>query len=158
MRTTGSHTARQHNVGAFADFINNTSNFTGAFGGLLRNGGFAENFIVVNPQFAGSNLTGNFANSSYHSFQADVRKRFSNGLQFQTNYTFSKALGEEEGSGQEMLDSYRNARNRSFDKRRMSFDVRHVFRSSWTYELPFGPRRPFLRDSNGIISRIRLLR
>jgi hypothetical protein len=36
----------------------------------------------------------------------------------------------------------------------MSFDVRHIFRSSWTYELPFGPRRAFVKSTNGIISRI----
>ena len=152
--STTSAQLANNNVGAFADFINNTSNFTGVNGGLLRNGGFNENFIVVNPQFAAANLTGNFANSSYHSFQIDVTKRFSNSLQYQANYTFGKALGEEEGSGQEQLDSYRNARDRSFDKRRLSFDVRHVFRSSWTYELPFGPRRAFLKSTNGILSRI----
>ena len=142
------------NVGAFASFLNTTVNFTGEAGGLLRRAGLPENFIVVNPQFVAANLTGNFANSSYHSFQVDVTKRFSSGLQFQSNYTWSKALGEEEGADQEMLDSYRNGRARSFDKRRMSFDVRHVMRNSWTYALPFGPGTNLLNSKNSILSRL----
>jgi hypothetical protein len=141
-------------VGAFANFLNTTVSFTGEAGGLLRRAGLPENFIVVNPQFAAANLTGNFANSSYHSLQLDVTKRFSNGLQFQSNYTWAKALGEEEGSGQEMLDSYRNGRARSFDKRRMSFDIRHVMRNSWTYALPFGPGTKLLDSKNRILSRL----
>jgi hypothetical protein len=152
--STTSAQLANNNVGAFANFLNSATNFTGVAGGLLRNGGLPENFIVVNPQFAAANLSGNFANSTYHSLQLDVTKRFSNALQFQSNYTWSKSLGEEEGSGQEMLDSYRSARNRSFDKRRMSFDIRHVFRSSWTYEFPFGPNRSILKTNNGIVSRI----
>ncbi len=152
--STTSAMLANNNVGAFASFLNSTTSFTGVAGGLLRRAGLPENFIVVNPQFAGANLTGNFANSSYHSLQLDVTKRFTNGLQFQSNYTWSKSLGEEDGSGQEMLDSYRTARDRSFEKRRLGFDIRHVFRSSWTYELPFGPRRAFVNGNNKIISRL----
>ena len=38
-------------VGAFAAYLNNTTNFTNAAGGIPRNGGFPENLITVNPQF-----------------------------------------------------------------------------------------------------------
>jgi hypothetical protein len=143
------------NVGAFANFLNTSTFITGQVGGLLRRAGFPENFVTVNPQFANANLTGNFANSTFHSFQLDVRKRLSHGLQFQSNYTWSKALGEEEGSGQEQLDSYRNARNRRLDKRLLSgFHATHVMRNSFTYELPFGPGRKLLNSRNGILSRL----
>jgi len=46
-------------VGALANFINNTNAFGGARGQLLRNAGLSENFIVVNPQFGSVTLHGN---------------------------------------------------------------------------------------------------
>lgn len=142
-----------NSVGAFANYIN-TQNVAGRNGGLLSVAGLPENFIVVNPQFASATLAGNFANSSYHSFQADVTKRFSKGLTMQANYTWAKALGEEEGEGQEMLDSYRTMRNRRLDKRLLAFSAPHVFRSNWIYDLPFGPNRKFLGSSRGFLSRL----
>lgn len=141
------------NVGAFANYLN-TQPVGGRNGGLLSIGGFPENLIVVNPQFAAATLAGNFANSSYHSLQIDISKRFSKGLSVQANYTFAKALGEEEGAGQEMLDSYRTWRNRSIEKRLLSFGAPHVYRSNWLYDLPIGPNRKFLGGTRGFVGRL----
>ncbi len=124
-----------NSVGAFANYLN-SQNVGGRNGGLLATGGFPENFVVVNPQFAAATVLGNFASSTYHSFQVDVSKRFSKGLSMQANYTWAKALGEEEGAGQEMLDSYRTLRDRSIEKRLLTFSVPHIFRSNWIYDLP----------------------
>jgi len=142
-----------NNVGTFARYLNNTDNF-GPRGGLLRNAGLPENFIFGNPQFDAANLTGNFANSTYHSLQVELLKRFSRGFTVQSNYTWSKALGEEEGAGQEQLDSFRDGRNRRLEKRLMSFHIPHVLRNSAIVELPFGPGRKFLNGGNGFISRL----
>ena len=142
------------NVGGFANFLNNTNLFTGVAGGLLRRANLPENFIVGNPQFAAANLTGNFANSTYHSLQVELTKRLANGWTLQSNYTFSKAIGEEEGAGQEQLDSYRNGRNRRLDKRLMSFHIPHVLRNSGTFELPFGSGRKFLSSGNRVVARL----
>lgn len=141
------------NVGGFAAYLNNTNNFTNIRGELLRRAGLPENFIVGNPQYSAANLSSNFANSTYHSFQAEVIKRYANGLTFQSNYTWSKALGEEEGASQEQLDSYRNGRDRRLDKRLLSFHTPHVFRNSVIYELPLGPGRKFLSNAPGFIAR-----
>ena len=73
---------------------------------------------------------------------------------FQSNFTWSKALGDEEGSGQEMLDSFRNGRDRSQDKRILSFDRKFVFRNSGAVELPFGPGKKFLNASSGVLARL----
>lgn len=129
-----------NSVGAFANYLN-VQPVAGRNGGLLSVAQLPENFVVVNPQFAAATVLGNFASSTYHSFQVDVSKRLSKGLSMQANYTFSKALGEEEGAGQEMLDSYRTLRNRSLEKRLMTFSVPHMFRSNWLYELPLAKRR-----------------
>ena len=129
------------NVGGFGNYLNTTTNFTNIRGELLRRAGLPENFIVGNPQFAAANLTSNFANSTYHSMQIELIKRFTQGFTVQSNYTWSKALGEEEGAGQEQLDSYRNGRDRRLEKRLMSFHIPHVWRTSAIAELPFGPAR-----------------
>ncbi|MBL8206620.1 MAG: carboxypeptidase regulatory-like domain-containing protein [Blastocatellia bacterium] len=139
-------------VGGFAAYLNNTNNFT-ARGELLTRAGLPQNFILASPQWASARLTGNTANSTYHAMQVDFTKRFSQGWTLQTNYTWSKALGEEEGAGQEIVDSYRTLRNLRADKRLMSFHRTHVVRANGTYELPFGPGRKFLTNSPGFIQR-----
>ncbi len=129
-----------HNVATMASFLNSTDSYTGTRGGLLKRAGLPDNFVVVNPQFDSARLTGNFANSTYHSFQTVISRRFSKGIGWQANYTWSKSLGEEEGAGEEMVDSYRSVRNWGLDKRRLSFHRTHVFRSSGNWEPRFGPR------------------
>jgi hypothetical protein len=143
-----------NNPGGFANFLNTSNNFTPNRGDLLTRAGLPQNFIVASPQFLSSRLTTNSAASSYHSFQLDFTKRFASGWTLQSNYTFAKALGEEEGAGQEIIDSYRTLRNIRLDKRRMSFDTRHTFRNSGIYKLPFGPGGKFLNSSNGFLSRL----
>jgi hypothetical protein len=150
--TTQGHLAG-NNVGDFANYINTNVYLTGARGGMPRNGGFPENWLTVNPQFLSSRLTSNFSSSTYHSLQLEWRRRFA-GWTTQANYTWSRALGDEEGAGQEQVDSFRTLRNRSLDKRLMSFHRTHVFRSNTIYELPFGTGKKFLTSTNGLVSRL----
>ena len=141
--TTQGHLANNH-VASFAAWLNNTDMFTGERGGLLRRAGLPENWIMVNPQFDSARLTSNFASSIYHAMQVELIKRFGAGWTLQGNYTWSKVLGEEEGSGQEMIDSYRNMRNWRMDRRRLTFDRTHVVRTNGLWELPFGPGKPWV--------------
>jgi hypothetical protein len=143
----------QGNVGQFATFLNNTANF-GPRGSLFRNAGLPENWILANPQFAAASLTGNFASSTYHSLQIELNKRFSYGLALQSNYSWSKALGEDEGSDQEQRNDYRTLRNLRLDKRLLSFSTPHTWRTNVVYELPFGPGRKLLGGSHPVISRL----
>jgi hypothetical protein len=144
LSNTQSHLAF-HNVGTFADYLSSTNQFTGSRGGLLRRAGLPENFVYANPQFASARLTGNFANSTWHSLQVEFTRKLRKGWTWQGNWTYSKTLGEEEGDGEEMIDSYRDLRNRRLDKRLLGSHRTHVFRSSGFYELPFRrlfPKRP----------------
>ncbi|MBY0373504.1 MAG: carboxypeptidase-like regulatory domain-containing protein, partial [Bryobacteraceae bacterium] len=142
------------NVGSFARFLNETDLQTGVRGGLLRRAGLPENFIVTNPQFASARLTSNFASSTYHSMQIELNRRFSKGVAAQWNYTWSRALGEEEGSSQEQNDSYRNLRNRSFDRRLLAFHRTHVMRSNVLWDLPVGKGRRFGAKMPGLIDKV----
>ena len=142
-----------NNIGAFADFVNSV-NANGERGGLLRFADLPENFVVANPQFSGANLVGNFANSTYHSLQLNAEKRLSKGWTLLSNYTWSRTLGEEEGDSQEILNSYRNSRNRHLDKRLLAFHRTHIVRNSGSWELPFGPNRTLLGASRGVVARL----
>jgi hypothetical protein len=158
---TGSASLRQNtifrsfiangDIGQFADALNRNTVATGEGGGLIRNGGLPENFIVVNPQFNEVVLHGNPGNSTYHSMQLQVTKRLSQGFTNQTSYTWSRTLGEADGDG---VLNYLDPRNRSHNKSLLGFHRTQSFISNGTYELPFGPNRPLLRNAPGIVQRL----
>jgi hypothetical protein len=131
-----------NNAGAAASYLN-TSTVAGAPGSLLRRAGLPENFVVANPQFLNALYLSNFSNSTYHSLQLEVTRKFSGGLSFQANWTWSRTLGDEEGSSQDLINDYRTNRNRTLDKRLLNYHRSHVFRSNWIYELPAGRGRRF---------------
>jgi len=137
-------------AGGVASFLNSTTNITGQGGGLFR-GKLPENFFVFNPQFAGAGVNGNPTNSTYHSLEVQVSKRFSHGLTTQTTYTWSKAMGV--GSNNDLV-STRDPNNRNLDHAVLSYDRPHVISSSGTYSLPFGPNRAFLKSGPGWLQRV----
>ena len=141
-------------VGDFATFLNTTTFQTGAVGGLLRRAGLPENFIVANPQFASANLYGNYSNSIYHSLQVEVLHKFSKSFDVQSNLTYSKSIGDDEGDAQNQLSSYRTLRDRHLDRRLLDSHRTYVFRNSGTWELPMGPGKKFLNTKQPVISRI----
>ena len=84
---------------------------------------------------SGINETNNFGRSTYHALTSKLEKRFSNGLQFLSSYTWGHALSDvgttlSGGPGQRdthISDEYAHA----------SFDIRHRLSNSFLYELPF---------------------
>ena len=139
------------NVGQFANYLYTAAAPCGVTGCLLRNSGLPENFIVLSPQFGSATYNSTPGNSTYHSMQLQVTKRLSGGFTNTTAYTWSRAIGENETNG---LKSYRNPRNRAFDKALLTYHRTHDFQSNGTFELPFGPNRLFLNDAPGWVSRL----
>ncbi|MCZ6751620.1 MAG: TonB-dependent receptor [Acidobacteria bacterium] len=75
--------------------------------------------------------------SAYHAFRMNVNKRFSQGLQFQTSYTYSKSI--DDGSNwtgsndfQSTIRGYRDIKLRALS----AFDFRHNFSANFVYDLP----------------------
>lgn len=143
-----------NNPGAFSNFINTNIFGTGLVGGLLGNAKLPSNFVVVNPQFAQSYLTGNWGNSTYHSLQVAATRRFGKGLSLQGSYVWSKALGEDDGQSSTYVATYRSLRNGKLDKTLLSFDRRHVIKINSIYELPFGKGKLIGKNSNRFVDRI----
>jgi hypothetical protein len=83
------------------------------------------------PVFSNIFAQDTISNSSYNSLQADLEKRFSNGLQFQAAYTYSKSL-DEASSFEDLLNPFNRRASRSLSL----YDARHRFVISYYYDLP----------------------
>jgi hypothetical protein len=89
------------------------------------------------------------ANSTYHALQLTAEKRFSNGLEFLVNYTWSKSIDDSSvaddnvtwtGSFTSLQDP-----NKPYLERSLStFDIPSVLKFSYSYQLPFGRGKAFL--------------
>src|SRR6266850_1633667 len=126
--------------------------FDDMLGGFVRNSRlFPESFFVLNPQFQFVTYHGNPGNSTYHSLQLELVKRLSNGFTNQTQYTWSRAIGENDGDA--TID-YRDPNNRSQNKALLGYHRTHMFSTNGTYELPFGPGRPLLSNAPRFVQRL----
>jgi len=88
------------------------------------------------PQYGGiSDPYGNVGQTNYHALQASLQQRLSQGLTFNVNYTFSKALGN--------IFGVRSAYLGHLDKTIANTDMPQVFNAFFNYDLPFGKGRRF---------------
>lgn len=93
----------------------------------------------------GSILVGDgFGQSTYHSMQVTVEKRFARGLQFEANYTWSSFINDTDdilgGQANRTLPSV--PFNHRLDRARSGYDQPHRFVGNYIYQLPdFGFQR-----------------
>jgi hypothetical protein len=83
------------------------------------------------------NYYGNDAASTYNAFEVKVEKRFAQGLQFLTHYTFAHANN---------YDSNYYAIQHSIAWGPVDFNRNQVWVLNTVYELPFGQGKPYLGD------------
>lgn len=84
-------------------------------------------------------------NGRYDALQVKLQKRFSQGLQFNMNYTWQKALDGQSSLAEVKVQDPFNRRN---DYSRSSWDTRQVFNFAYVYELPFGKGRQYGGNMN----------
>jgi len=99
------------------------------------------------PQF--SNVSVVFPSlgvSAYHAGVARMEKRFSQGFNLVSTYTWSKFLNNTDEGGSALGDggTYSDFYNRRADRGPSDNDIRHRFTWSSVYELPVGKGRRFL--------------
>jgi hypothetical protein len=107
----------------------------------------------INPRFTTINAHRWDGNSYYHSFQANITRRFTNGLQYQGSYTWSRNLDTAAtsfASGVVSLNAGgpQNPFNMRAEKGLSPIDPRHQFSSNFTYDLPFA------KNTKGIVKTI----
>ena len=129
---------------------------TNATNGLIGNAtfrnnaltaGLPNNLFVANPdQIGGAFVTLNGNKTRYDSLQVELRRRLSQGLQFQTSYVFGNARETTFLSFRRDLLWRRDAGTPG--------DLTHQLKANVVYDLPFGRGRRFASDANGFMERL----
>jgi hypothetical protein len=102
------------------------------------------------PGFANINGQANAGSASHNALQITAKKRAGAGLNFLTSYTWAKTLGDFAGEGSKAQNFY----DRSKERGRLNWDLRHRLVASASYELPFGKGKPFLAGVSGAAARL----
>ena len=123
----------------------------GVQGQVLRQNGFAENFIAPNPQFLTANLITNMSSNNYHSLQSQVTMRQTHGLSGQLTYTWSKNLGF---VGYATGPSFTDPVDRRADYTLVTGDRTHDLRANGSFALPIGPGKLMFGNTSGVLGRI----
>jgi hypothetical protein len=90
--------------------------------------------------------------STYDALLLSLERRFSNGLSFQSRYTWSHSINDGSVGGGES-NGPENVNCLPCDKGPSVFDVRNNVTVNTVYELPFGPGKAFLNDT-GVLGKI----
>jgi hypothetical protein len=96
--------------------------------------------------------------STYHALQVQANKRFSSGLSFLSNYSFSKsidnvrsAFGDTWGANSGRPVNYYNL---SLDKSISDADRTHIFKVAVQYEIPFGRGHRFAAGTSPAVDSV----
>jgi len=158
----------------FPSLANSGSLNTAAVRNLLLNGSVADLArryvtlgqtgsvqILPNPNMGILDLLGNLGESNYNALQVELRRRFSQGLLLQFNYTFQKTLDNISpgnpglnSEDQTRVAAFLDNQNQHLDYGRADFDQTHVFNLNAIYDLPFGKGKYFLNDHGGAVDRL----
>jgi hypothetical protein len=84
------------------------------------------------------------ARSNYHALFVALHKPLTHGLSFDLNYTLSKSLDNVPGLTQNDMTPYQSSYEPDIDYSPSLFDLRHIFKASGVYTLPFQQNR-FMR-------------
>jgi hypothetical protein len=108
------------------------------------------------PIFQTINQYDNNALSNYNALQVVVDKRFTHGLSFSANYTWSHMFDEFDQGGQGSTagnQPYQNAHDVAANYGPSNFDLRHMLKGLVVYELPIGRGRRWV-NNNDILDKV----
>jgi hypothetical protein len=109
--------------------------------------GLPANFFQANPNHIdGAFITLNSHKTRYHSLQVELRRRLSQGLQFQTSYVYGNAMQTAFFSHRRGLFWQRDVGGEG--------DLTHSVKANIVYDLPFGQGRRFLSGAGPVMERI----
>ncbi len=99
--------------------------------------GVTDTGFYPNPYaYTGSFLLSGVSHSFYHSLQLEARHRMRGGLTFQVNYTLSKVLSDSLGVDSHRYEVYQDIHNRSVERARAPFDIRHAIKGNAIWQPP----------------------
>ena len=112
----------------------------------------------LNPKLGAGFFWYTEGNSSYNALQVDVSHRFSHGLQFRGNYTWSKSMDMNSGltgaqaNNQAQMVMDRNNLRRDWGP--SALNAAHQASISGSYELPFGRGKRWLASAGGFEGKV----
>jgi carboxypeptidase family protein len=116
----------------------------------------AGRYSMFSSQYSALAAWSSIGHGNYHAAQFTVRKRFSDGVQFDLNYTFSKSL--DLSSAAERTYYYDEFMVNSFNPQQMksysAYDMRHQVNTNFVMELPFGRGKRWGGNWNGAVNNI----
>ncbi|MDE3181498.1 MAG: TonB-dependent receptor [Acidobacteriota bacterium] len=117
-----------------------------------------------NPALSVANQASGTASNGdhlYDALQATIRKRFSNGLQYQVAYTYSKCMTNSSGyygswGGQVIPTSpyWQNVYDMRAEWAPCYYDATHILSSYVVYQLPFGKKMKFGNSWNPVVNAV----
>ena len=130
--------------------------------GLLTNGSgqFLNNQAI--SEYGWSSI----GSSSYHALQTTLRKQFSQGVQFDLNYTYSKSLDITSAASRVGFAVYgytniglvgsrlANAFSPNLARAPSDFDLTHQINLDWIIDLPVGKGRALASNASGVTDAI----
>ncbi len=139
--------ARNPNPFGFASANNNGLMGNATLRANAATAGIPANFFVANPDLlGGAFVTSNIGKTKYDSLQLELRRRLSQGVQFQTSYVFGHAY----------VSDWETFRQPQFFLRDAGTpgDLTHQFKANVVSDLPCGLGRRFGGNANPVVDRI----
>jgi hypothetical protein len=123
--------------------------------GYNAGGAYPINLFQANPFAAGSltRILTDESKSRYDGLQLQFRQRSRYGLTMTANYTYGKARTDRFADSQSSERDYITLRDKGLDWGPTVYDLRHIFQSYWTYELPIGRDRR-VGINNGVLNHL----
>jgi hypothetical protein len=126
------------------------------FNGLLPFG------IGFNPQYPYSVYATNTSASNYDGLLMTLHKKYSQGLQFDLNYTYSHSIDNLSAIANNVFGENANfsggilcdALNPRACRGNSDFDITHIISGDGIYDLPFGRGKRFLGDASGWVNQV----
>ena len=145
--------------GGLGDNIGSGSYYFNGPKGLLGNnsGQFLNNQAI--SMYGWSSI----GSSTYHALQVSLRKQFSSGVQFDSNYTYSKSLDVTSAASRVGFSVYgyqniglvgsrlANDFSPNLARAPSDFDLRHQLNLNWIADLPVGKGRALMGDASGLV-------
>lgn len=138
---------RNPNPFGFANAGTNGLMGSATFRANAAGAGLPANFFVANPDLlGGAFLLSNIGSTKYNSLQVELRRRYADGLSFQSSYVYGRGYVSNWETWRRDLFWIRDAGTPG--------DVTHAFKANVVYDLPFGQGRKWGGNVNGFVDRL----
>jgi len=126
-----------------------STSYVGSAGRRLARVESLRTQTLRNPLFTRIDYVTNEAYSDYHSLQMQFKRRMTRNVQALLSYTWSKSLDTASDESITNLQAPISRQGAAVDRGPSSFDIRHAFTGSASYEIPVPTTNRFARATLG---------